>query len=199
MSESNEVLVVRFQQGEIPFETVYEQFKRMVFKEANKWKIKDMDHDDIISELNMALYEACERFDIEKGYKFSTFATNHLHYRIREHWRKTTIPKYGSEWKIYSAEGGLSIRYQQIYEAGLMKIAEDPYESFLYKELEEFLVKELSALKEPAKSYVIQYLFSGMSKSEIADIYNKSAQNIHWHLKNSMKKIQQSLIVKGLK
>ena len=199
MKETTETLVVKFQQGEIPFEVVYKKCKRMVFREASKWKIKGMDRDDIISELMLALFEACERFDIEKGYKFSTFAINHLRYRIREEWRKTTLPKYGSEWTICSADGTLGVKSRRIYEAGLMKVSDDPFESFLHTELERFVFEELELLKEPGKSYVIDYLFSGMSKKEIADMYNKSPQNIHWHLKNSMKKIQQSLIVKGLK
>ena len=55
---TNEELVLGFQQGHIPFETVYNQCHRLIYKETNKWNIRGLDRDDIESLGLEAFYEA---------------------------------------------------------------------------------------------------------------------------------------------
>ena len=188
-----EEMVVAYQQGQLSFEELYPFIEKLVYREANKWKIKGMDKDDIISELMLALYEACEKFDMEKGYKFSTFAINHLRYRIREEWRKTTLPKYGSEWTICSADGQLGFKARRIYEAGFMKVHQDANELVEEQALIKLIKEGCEQLTEDEQSYVTDYLFNGLTMKEIADKYKTYPQYINNRLKRSLEKIQWTL------
>lgn len=176
---TNEELVVAFQQGQMSFDEIYPHFEKLVYREANKWTIRNMEPDDIVSELMMAMYEACQKFDVEKGFKFSTFAVNHLRYRIREEWRKTTLPKYGSEWTFYSSESKLSSRFRAIYEAGLMKIHRDAFEYTCEQKLLEKVLNYLDSLNETDRFILTHVLFTDKQKSEIAKELGRSPQHIH--------------------
>ena len=182
---TNEELVVAFQQGKLSFDEIYPAFEKLVYREASKWTIKDMDKDDIQSELMMALYEACQKFDSSLGYKFSTFAVNHLRYRIREEWRKTTLPKYGSEWTICSADGELGFKARRIYEAGLMKVHQDAIDVVLEKELIEKIEAHMKTLSPTDQFILSSLLFKDKQKADIARELGRSPQ----HIQNCVKRI----------
>lgn len=188
-----EEMVVAYQQGQLSFEELYPFIEKLVYREANKWKIKGMEKDDIVSELMLALYEACEKFDMEKGYKFSTFAVSHLRYRIREEWRKTKLAKYGSEWTICSADGVLGVKSRRIYEAGFMKVHQDADELVKEQALIKLIQEACQQLTTDEQSYVMDYLFNDLTMKEIADKYNTYPQYINNRLKRSLEKIQWDL------
>lgn len=185
--------VVAYQQGQLSFDELYPSIEKLVYREANKWEIRGMDKEDIVSELMFALYEACERFDAEKGFKFSTFAVNHLRYRIREEWRKTTLPKYGSEWTFYSSESKLGNRFRGIYEAGLMKIHQDADKLVEEEALTEIIRKTYEKLTELEQSYVEDYLFNEMTLKEISDKYGTYPQHVKIRLQRSFEKVQYEI------
>ena len=190
---TTEEMVTSYQQGHMSFDELYPHLEKLVFKEANKWTISGMDKDDITSELMIALFEACERFDVNKGFKFSTFATNHLRYRIREEWRKTTLPKYGSEWTFYSSESKLGNRFRGIYEAGLMKIHQDADQRLEEEELINIIRKTYTKLTDLEQAYVEDYLFDELTLKEIADKHEMYPQHVKIRLKRSFEKIQYEL------
>ena len=190
---TTEEMVTSYQQGHMSFDELYPHLEKLVFKEANKWTISGMDKDDITSELMIALFEACERFDVNKGFKFSTFATNHLRYRIREEWRKTTLPKYGSEWTFYSSESKLGNRFRGIYEAGLMKIHQDADKLVEEEALTEIIRKTYKKLTELEQLYVEDYLFNEMTLKEISDKYETYPQHVKIRLQRSFEKIQYEI------
>lgn len=185
--------VVAYQQGQLSFDELYPSIEKLVYREANKWEIRGMDKEDIVSELMFALYEACERFDAEKGFKFSTFAVNHLRYRIREEWRKTTLPKYGSEWTFYSSESKLGVRFRKIYEAGLLNIGVDPIAELNEQEVVKMIYDTFDQLTELEQGFVIDYLFNDLTLTEVAQKHGTYPQHVKIRLNRSFEKIQKTL------
>ena len=196
MKESNEALVLKYQKGQIPFEVVYDQCRAMIHKEARRWTIKGMDYDDKVSVLLEAFLESCERYDGREGVKFSSFCITHLRYVIRDHCRRATKLS-SSKYQVLSIEGEMNHKDRAIFEAGLIKIAPDAYQSFLDREIEELVYDSLELLQEPAQSFTRHYLFENMTKSEIAQAYNRNAQNIQYHINRALRIIQTQLAQKG--
>lgn len=56
-------------------ELLYMHNIRLVFNMAKKYATKTPDFDSMVSDCLYGLAEACQRFDIDKGIKFSTYAT----------------------------------------------------------------------------------------------------------------------------
>lgn len=56
-------------------ELLYMHNIRLVFNMAKKYAMKTPDFDSMVSDCLYGLAEACQRFDIDKGIKFSTYAT----------------------------------------------------------------------------------------------------------------------------
>lgn len=185
--------VTLFQMGQLSFEELYPMVEKLVYREARKWNIRGMEREDIESELMMAMYEACQRFDVDMGFKFSTFSVNHLRYRIREEWRKTTLPKYGSEWTFYSSDATLTPRFKRIYEAGLTKIHQDADQMIEEKELVDIIRGTYSKLSDIEQAYVEDYLFNELTLKEIADKHETYPQHVKIRLKRSFEKIQYEL------
>ena len=196
MGETNEALVLKYQKGQVSFEEVYQQCCAMVHKEARRWNIKGLEYEDKVSILLEAFLESCERYDGQRGLKFSTFCISHLRYVIRDHWRKATQLS-SSKYLVMSIEGRISPRDQAIFEAGLIQVAPDAHQAFLDREIENLVLNSLPLIQEPAQSFVRHYLFEDMTKAEIAAAYNRSAQNIQYHINQALKVIRTQLIQRG--
>ena len=193
MKESNEALILRYQSGQATFEEVYLQCKAMIHNEARRWRIKGMDYDDKVSVLLEAFLQACERYDGREGVKFSSFCITHLRYVIRDYWRKATQLS-SSKYQVLSVEMELSYQDQMRYEAGLINVAPEAFDACYSKEIENVVKELLTTIKEPARTFVYHYLFEDMTKSEIAQAYNRNNQNIQYHIGKALKEIQGQLI-----
>lgn len=69
VEKSNEELI---KDGD--FDTLLQQNMGLVYNVADKYK-NDLYYEDIVNECKASMYYAMLEFDIDKGYKFSTFAT----------------------------------------------------------------------------------------------------------------------------
>ncbi len=74
---------------------------KLVVYIAKKYKTKENDIMDLINEGNIALMRAIEKFDIKKGYKFSTYAT---------HWIRQAITVY-----TYKYNDNITVNQNEIY------------------------------------------------------------------------------------
>ena len=83
---------------------------RLVFKIARRHNGRSMVFEDLVQEGIIGLFEAIKKFDITKGYKFSTYATYWIRQAIvraiEKHDRVIRIPTYGfnAEKRIYEAQ-----------------------------------------------------------------------------------------------
>jgi len=68
-------LTEQIQNGEIAMDNLVNANYRLVIYNANKFKGRGLDIEDLIQEGNKGLVTAVKKFDVTKGWKFSTYAT----------------------------------------------------------------------------------------------------------------------------
>lgn len=70
-----------------------------------------LDHDDVVQEALIALWECCNTFDESRGYKFSTYAASYIRFRLLKFLRDTEpirTPRYFKEIRHKISEYGFS-------------------------------------------------------------------------------------------
>ena len=73
--EEEKNLAIKMQNGDIEARKKFIQANlRLVISIANKYKGSYIEFQDLVEEWNIGLIEACKRYDINKGYRFSTYA-----------------------------------------------------------------------------------------------------------------------------
>ena len=73
--EEEKNLAIKMQNGDIEARKKFIQANlRLVISIANKYKGSYIEFQDLVEEGNIGLIEACKRYDINKGYRFSTYA-----------------------------------------------------------------------------------------------------------------------------
>ena len=73
--EEEKNLAIRMQNGDIEARKKFIQANlRLVVSIANKYKGSYIEFQDLVEEGNIGLIEACKRYDVTKGYRFSTYA-----------------------------------------------------------------------------------------------------------------------------
>ena len=73
--EEEKNLAIRMQNGDIEARKKFIQANlRLVVSIANKYKGSYIEFQDLVEEGNIGLIEACKRYDVNKGYRFSTYA-----------------------------------------------------------------------------------------------------------------------------
>lgn len=70
-----------------------ENNKRLVYKIARRFKTNPFDFDDLVQAGLMGLYKAARRFDVTKGFKFSTYATHFILGAIKDEIAKKSLIK----------------------------------------------------------------------------------------------------------
>ncbi len=194
---TNEELVVAYQKGLIPFETIYHQCYRLIFKETNKWTIKGYDRDDIESLGLEAFYEACLTFDHTRGIKFSTHSTNHIRYRLRDKYEKSKLEKYGGTSILISSDHRMTTQDRQQYEAGLLKFWKETDETVEWREVLHLIQLAINTMNEPQRTIMERHIFNNENQYEIAQSMGTTNQRIHYHVKEGFKKIKQQFQAKG--
>lgn len=78
--------------------------QRLVLKLASSFKCRETDTQDFVGEAAMVLVRAIDKFDVSRGFRFSTYATHaiqrHL-FRVQQ--RGNRIPKYDSDLNTLEA------------------------------------------------------------------------------------------------
>lgn len=193
MDLSNEELVIAFQQGDVPFETVYQQCKFMIFKTSNKWQLRGYDREDIENLAIHAFYEACLQFDHTRGIKFSTHSINHMRYRLREVHERSKLEKHGGTSTFISSDNQMTTKDRKHYEAGLLDCFEEPAQATELACCLDVVKATIEGLKEPQQTILKRYLFNQEEQYLIAKDLNTSNARINYHVKEGLKKIQFDL------
>lgn len=118
----------------------------LVISIANRYRNKGLEYLDLIQEGNIGLMEAIEKYDVEKGTAFSTYAT----YLIKHYITKALSDK------------SRTIRIPANMSAGLVYISQ------ARKNLEKQL------LRKPTKEEIANYL--GITKEKVMEIINSDRQ-----------------------
>ena len=194
---TNEELVLGFQEGTVSFDEVYQQCCRLIFKEANRWRIRTLDHDDVVSLALEGFYEACLKFDPTRGAKFSTHSTNHIRYRLRNEYNKMKLEKWGGTSTFLSTENQMTTKDRQHYEAGLLKFWKETHEALEWEEYWTIVCSTIEELKGEQQAIVKAFLIDNQDQYEIAKAFNTSNQRIHYHVKQGLSKIKTKFQQKG--
>lgn len=106
-AEEEKELIIKAQNGDNSARNkMIEHNLKLVVSIAKKYKVKNVDIDDLIQEGNMAISKAIDMFDVSLGNKFSTYATWWIKQGITRYIancsRTIRIPVHAAE-KIYKA------------------------------------------------------------------------------------------------
>lgn len=111
---------------------------KLVRKMASKYQINQIPIDDIVQDANIYLFKLIDNFDIEKGYKFSTYAYACIYYRMQKIVDKYLSPDFGEKYKAetnkiltfyyeYIKVNGTKPTYQEIADETGMKVKKVEY------------------------------------------------------------------------
>ena len=109
--EEEKILAIQYQNGNLEArERLIESNLRLVLKVAKSYMGQGLEYLDLIQEGNIGLMKAVEKFDIQKGYRFSTYAVWWIRQSIQraiiEKTKPVRIPVYMAEWirKVRNAQ-----------------------------------------------------------------------------------------------
>ena len=110
------------------FQKLAESNVRLVRARANHYIGRGLDYDDLVQEGNIGLLKAIEKFDVDKGFKFSTYATWWINQSITraigDQSRTIRIPIH-----LYESIGKLKRKLKELTE----KLGRDPNEEEILK------------------------------------------------------------------
>jgi RNA polymerase sigma factor (sigma-70 family) len=74
--------------------------QRLISIIAKRFKGRGCTHEDMMTDGMLGLHHAIQRYDPNKGYRFSTYATNWIRSRSRESWSRdsTTIARHREDY-----------------------------------------------------------------------------------------------------
>ncbi len=116
-AEEEKMYALRMKEGDsFAKKKLIESNLRLVLSVARKYAKRGFDFNDLVQEGNMGLIKATENFDVEKGYKFATYATWCIRYyietSIKKQMHRVTIPDWALNmiYKIKEGEEELTTR-----------------------------------------------------------------------------------------
>lgn len=90
-------LIIKGEVVEMTFEEVLELFTPLIYKEINRQKSVfnriTEEHEDMYQDASMWLWTAYEKYDIEKGYHFTTFARRYVQRGVQNMTRENQMQK----------------------------------------------------------------------------------------------------------
>ena len=194
---TNEEMVVLFQQGELDFTEIVEQNKALINKELGRWGgFRTMDYDDKHNFLLVKFWEACCEFDVEAGFKFSTFATNKLYFAMKNLYRSSRTKTKGGGLDIVSLEQCLEDSESHYFET-YVATEYDFLEPYHVSRITDAVERVLKNYDEVKRQYVHHFLYDNMTYTEIARMYDKKPAPMRTTIRRILDKVELEVRASG--
>ncbi len=160
------------------YEYIINEHIGLVYTIASRFKVSAFDRDDLIQAGLMGLITAASRFDIQKGYKFSTFAVPYILGSIKKELRsiKPEIEKFDVK------------KYLELELMNRHTSKELSEELLINKE---DLILELSKLTLIEKEIFILKFKDNLTESKIAEMLNISQSTVSRKLKRIIERVRR--------
>ena len=151
---------------------------RFVYKQAHYYKRFGAEFDDLVSEGNIGLLEAVEKFDPEKGYKFLTFAGHYVRMKMRRLLNKNN--------KLPTS----SCNDENIFLYIADNDDKNPFHELKHKDNYARLSEKLQELTDDEREMVYDRFFERMTLKEMEKKYNISFVSCKIRVEKILKKIK---------
>lgn len=182
-------LIIKNEVVEMTFEEVLELFTPLIYKEINRQKSVfnrvTEEHEDMYQDASMWLWTAYEKYDIEKGYHFTTFARRYVQRGVQNMTRENQMQKrdgitVSMDQQVQGSEGDAGELINLLVDETDM---DNPI-------IAQEVIKQAFSIMSETEAESLKFILRGLTRAEIAHKKGITRQNAYAEYKRIEDKIR---------
>lgn len=182
-------LIIKGKVVEMTFEEVLNLFTPLIYKEINRQKAVfnrvSEEREDMYQDASLYLFKAYEKYDIEKGYHFTTFARRYVQRGVQNMTRENQMQKrdgitVSMDQQVQGSEGNAG-------ELINLLVEETDMDSPI---IAQEIIKQVSNILTDNENDYLNAMLEGYTQTEVAKIKGVTRQNAYLEFNKIKNKIR---------